>query len=819
MHQHAHQPPFQRQLCTLLCLAGLAGQVPIAIAAEPPAATSAARAVDIGPGPLSEVLARYAASAGVALSFDAASLRQIQSPGLKGSYGVQQGFDRLLAGSGMEAVQTSSGNFALRRLVVHGSGEATLPAVTVNASGPRSTTENSGSYASGGASVFKGVEKIREIPQPVTVMTRQLIDDRALLDLHDVLQNTTGIAVDYVDSERVTYYSRGFQLDAIQVDGLTFNPGGSAFIQPDTAVLDRVEVLRGASGMIRGTGNPSGAMNLVRKRPTKDSQASARLTLGSWDRRRLEADLSTPLNEAGTLRSRFVAVKDKKGFFQDVKQEDREVFYGVIEADLGPRTTLTASLQHADLKATGSWGNLPRNFDGSSLDLPRSTFLGADWNKWNRENQQAYVELQHQFDNEWTLKLNTAYARLKLNDFKQSYFTRNSTTNPYQFSVTTAEYVGAQSDQLAAGLTANGPFELLGRKHGLVVGLEKLRIKSRDSWGRGSLFPVTVDIRDFDPRSSYPEQAVDLSGIAPSKPVYTTQTAAFATTRLSLTDRLSALLGARANWYEYDSHVPPANASVVTHYKINREVTPYAGLVYDLTPQLSAYASYTEIFQPQNVLDASGNMLAPITGEDYEIGFKGEFLNGRLNATLGMFRIDNNGKAVEDTASTTPCPPSNLTGYCRVAGGEQRSEGWELELSGEIQPKWQVFAGYTNTRTKYLRDTAANTGQPLRSIDPKHQLRLFTTYNLSSWLPGLTVGGGAQIQSDAYARSGSVVARQSGYAIYNAMLAYRFAKAYSLQLNVNNLFDKVYYKKFAPTGISNYYGDPRNLMLTFRADL
>lgn len=698
--------------------------------------------------------------------------------------------------------------------------DAVLPAVTVNANaeGGLATTENSGSFATRGATVFKGVESIRDVPQPVTVITRQLMNDRASLDLHDVLQYATGVAVDYTDSERVSYHSRGFQIDALQIDGLTFNQNGSGFVQPDTAVLDRVEVLRGASGMLRGAGNPSATVNLVRKRPTKEFQGSVQLSLGSWNRRRLEADISAPVNEAGNVRTRFVAVKDKKDFFQDAKQEDRQVLYGVIEADLGPKTMLTASLQHTDLKATGAWGNLPSNFDGSSLDLPRNTYLGSDWNKWNRENQQAYLELLHRFDNDWSIKANAAYTRLKLTDFKQTYFTRNSTTNPYLFSVATAEYVGAGSDQISAGLTANGPFSFLGRRHELVVGAETIRNKSRDSWGRGSLYPQNVDIRSFDPYSTYAERVVDLSGVTPSRPVYVDQQGLFATARLSITDPLTAIVGSRVSWYEYDSRVPPANASVVTRSKNNGEITPYAGLMLDITREISGYASYTEIFAPQTVLNASGNVLDPVTGEDYEIGLKGEFLGGRLNASAGLFRINNTGRSVEDTTSTNPCPPSNLAGYCRVAGGKQRSEGWELELAGEVARGWQVFGGYTNTRTKYIRDTAANTGQPLRSIDPKHQLRLFTTYRLERVIPGLTIGGGMQVQSGSYVTAGNVTSRQGGYSVVNAMLGYRINRHYSLQVNVNNLLDKVYYKKFAATGIANYYGDPRNVMVTLRGD-
>ena len=674
--------------------------------------------------------------------------------------------------------------------------------------------ENKHSFAARSASVFRGAEDLRDIPQPVTVLTREFLDARKLLDLHDVLQNTPGVTVDYVDSERVTYFSRGYQIDALQIDGLTISQSGSAFVQPDTAVLEQVEVLRGASGMLRGAGNPSATVNMVRKRPTRAFQASGALTLGSWDRRRVEADISSPLSASGSVRGRVVAVKDKKEFFQDAKQEDREVLYGVVEADLGERTTLTGSLQYTGLDATGAWGGMPGNFDGTPLNLPRSTYLGSDWNKWNRSNEQALLALEHRFDNDWTMKASAAYTHLDLTDFKQTYMARpTGATNPYLMTVTTAEYIGNESRQAAMTVIANGPFTLFGRKHELAVGAERMRVDAVESWGAGNLYPVTVDIRDWNPATSYLERDVTLP-TTPTRPNITTQQGAFGTFKLSLLDSLQGLVGARLSWWEYDSHGSPTS-----NYKVTREVTPFFGLVYDVSKNVSAYASYTEIFTPQNVRDAQGEILDPIRGEDYELGLKGEFFGGALNASAGLFRIENVGRAVEDTSSINPCLPYFTSGYCRVAGGKQRSEGWEAELSGELLPGLQIFGGYTNTRTRYVVDTAANTGQPLRSIDPKHQLRVFATYKLDALAPGLSVGGGVQAQSDSFVRSGTITSRQGGYTVANAMLSYRFNRNLALQVNANNLFDKVYYKKFAPTGIGYYYGDPRNVSVTLRGNL
>ncbi|MCD0501657.1 TonB-dependent siderophore receptor [Bordetella petrii] len=803
------------RLLMMLGAAWSLGAAPLASHAAPAAETVSVRNYQIAAGPLLGAINQFATEAGIALTFDANALQNETSPGIQGRYTVDEGLRQVLATSSWQARRTPSGAYVLERKPA--AQTATLAPVTVTGMTDLASTEASGTYGGHTTTVFKGAQSVRRTPQPVTVMSRQFIDDRVMPDLHDVMQNTPGVTVDYTDSERVNYYSRGFQIDSLQIDGLNVYQSGSAFIQPDTAVLDRVEILRGAAGLLKGAGNPSATVNLVRKRPTPTFEASARLTAGSWDRRRGEVDISGPLNEAGTLRGRIVGVVDNKEFFQKAREEKRRVFYGVLQADLTDRTTLTASFQHTELKATGAWGGLPADFDGSSLDLPRDTYLGADWNHWNRYNDQASLELEHRFDNDWTVKASASNMRFRYFDggFKQTYITRASTTNPYLFDITTSIYPETASDQNALALVADGPFTLLGRKHHMTVGLESSYNRATNAKGYFNVAPMNgFDIRDWDPYTSYPEPNADSPGTyyEPTNNK-TEQQAVYAVGRFSLADPLTLLVGARATWWDYKVPENPAS-----NYSVDREITPYVGAVYDLNDNFSLYGSYSEIFVPQNAYSAGGNLLDPITGEDYEAGIKGEFFEGRLNFAASVFRINNTGRAMDDANSPNPCVPYYASGYCKVAGGKTRSQGWELELAGEITPNWNIMAGYTNTMTKYLRDASeSNVGQPIRTGDPRHLLRLFTTYRMPGALQGLTIGGGVQAQSSIYASSRGIVARQPGYAVYNLMAAYDFNRNLRLQVNVNNLFDKTYYRKVDATGISNYYGDPRNVMVTLSA--
>ncbi|PPS61350.1 TonB-dependent receptor [Pseudomonas sp. BRM28] len=810
----ARPDPLQRAVRgALLGLALSAAAAPL-LGAAAPAATQQVQRWNIPAGPLDAALEQMARQGGLNLSYDAASLQGKTTAGVSGSHDNAQALALLLQGSGVQVQQKSANSFLLLPAVDIGDA-LELGATSISSDRLGETTEHSGSYTTGAVTIGKMPQTLRHTPQSVSVLTRQRLDDQNITNLTTLMEQTPGVVVDYVDSERVTYYSRGYQIDAIQYDGATVvqGSGGGSFIQSDSAIIDRAEILRGATGMLRGAGNPSGTVNLVRKRPTRDFQASASVTAGSWDAQRYVADLSGALTDNGAIRGRMIAVHDDKDSFQDSRMERKNVFYGVLAADLGERTTLTGGIEYTELEATGSWGGLPANFDGSPLKLSRSTYLGADWNRWNRSNLQTFAELEHVFDNDWTLKVSGTRTQFRLDDhgFKQTYFTRASTTNPYLMNYQVTEGDGGESEQTNLSATLNGPFQLLGREHELMVGVERIR---NDSTASATNFTASgvFDIREWDPKTSLPEPSINIS----AKPVMTrtTQQAAHATWRISLADPLTAVIGARINWYDYKQE---NNLKTSGKYSVDREIVPYAALIYDLNSNLSLYGSYTEIFNPQSATDASNAVLDPVTGEAYELGVKGEFYDGRLNTSLAVFRIYQVGNALDDLGSPDPCLPNYTSGHCKVAAGKNRSEGFELEVTGEVLPGWQVSGGYTYTTTEYLKDTLSNTGNVLRPTDPKRQLKLFTSYRLPGAYDAWTVGGGVSAQSDIYSRNGNAVASQSGYAVYSALLGYRFNQHYSLQVNANNLFDKHYYKKVGATATGYYYGDPRNVSLTLRA--
>jgi len=289
--------------------------------------------------------------------------------------------------------------------------------------------------------------------------------------------------------------------------------------------------------------------------------------------------------------------------------------------------------------------------------------------------------------------------------------------------------------------------------------------------------------------------------------------------RWSLADSFTLVTGARASWYDYKDR--NAQGELTRADKQNGEITPYAAALWDVAAHYTVYASYSDIFRVQSDrYQANGQPLDPAIGANYEIGIKGSSEDERLNGSIALFRIVESNRAQTDPDWQTGCPASPNGGACYLNAGKVRSQGLDAELNGEVLRDWHWSAGYTYNTTKYLRDSAAdgapsdNQGQPLRTTVPKHIVRLYSKYLLPGTQGRWAVHGGVSVQSDIYSGS-NVKARQGGFAVWNAGVGWQVNPKVGLQLSVNNLFDKTYWRKIS-TGAGNIYGEPRNVMLTAR---
>lgn len=773
--------------------------LPLAALAAPLQAQTSA--VAIAPGPLSVALSAYAARAGVLLSFDPALTRDLATQGLNGSYGFEEGLRQLLQGSGLEAVRRADGGYTLRRMPA--ADVTALPAVTVTGSRDGDApSEGTGSYTTRVATSATRMDlSLRETPQSVSVVTRQQMDDQNLVTLDDVLRQTPGIVADKID-ERVIFTSRGFALSTM-IDGVptfSFKTPAAEIGMVNTVIYDRIEVLRGAAGLLNGVGEPGGAVNLIRKRPT--SEFSGRVTAGAgrWNLYNLEMDVGGPLNSSGSLRGRAIASRTAGDSFIDDRKRSDDVFYGILEADLASNTMLSLGLEHQKTAIDGAnFGQIPLfNSDGTRTDFPRSFNPGTPWSQWDMYSDKIFVTLDHRFANGWRVKLDASHLR-------------NERRAVWGYLKTTGDAVieirdnPATSTNKSLDLYATGPFQAFGMEHQAALGLSvndytselNLNSANPNGWDRRPL--DLSQLRDFPQPTRF---HTFYNTFLDAK-----ETAIYGSARLKLAEPLALVLGGRATWYEEksSSYNGPAKLwSANPTAKTNGEFTPYAGTVFDLNETFSAYASYTQIFIPRSERDASNTLLPPQTGKSYELGLKGEHLDGKLNTSFAVFRTQEANVPVEDPGGT-PLPDGS-TPYRSVAGA--RSKGFEVTVAGEVARGLQVMGGYTYFAK---RD---NNGTLLLTNYPQRLFRLATSYRLPGAWNRLTVGGSLNYQSGIHYDEAAGLGRvsQGGVALLGLMARFEFNRQLAASINIENLTDKRYY-----SGLGEYngynYGTPRNVWM------
>ncbi|MGF6162357.1 outer membrane receptor for ferric coprogen and ferric-rhodotorulic acid [Pseudomonas sp. 2725] len=702
-------------------------------------------------------------------------------------------------------------------------GVLQLGATTISGQALGATTEGTHSYTTGSTSTATGLPlSIRETPQSVTVITRQQMDDRGVQSIGDALRNTPGISTQKYDSDRTEFSARGFAITNFQYDGVNIPYDGVYGENPnngdDASSLDRIEIVKGATGLMTGSGDPSATVNLIRKKPTKEFKASISGTVGYWDAYRSVGDISGSLNDSGSVRGRFVGAYSDKNSYQDHYSQKKDLFYGILEADLTPDTLLTFGVDKSSTTPRGSsWTGNPVYFsDGGRTDFPRHFNPGADWSRRDFDDITYFASLEQALANDWKFK---ASIDQKTTD----HDTRLASASGGNPDRATGEgmflYWGRWEGhrvQNTADVNVTGPFTLGGREHELVAGFMASHSRQTGATYDTSAFEL-VPGSIYDWSGDLPEQNFPKNGKYERTQ---SQNGLYLATRLHATDDLSIILGSRLSTFKYNedySYYPGAGLDD-THasYKEHGVVTPYAGVVYDLDDTYSAYASYTSIYQPQTYKDANGSTLAPVEGASYEAGLKAAYFDGRLNASLAFFRIEQDNLA--ESIGTNPVTNEGI--YKAIDGAT--TKGVELELAGEAAEGWNLSAGYTYARTRDA-DEQRIFGFPLATSKPEHVVRTFTTYRLPGALDQVTIGGGISWQSAFYGKiyspttGGDTRIKQGGYTLVDLMSRYQFNENLSFTVNANNVFDKRYL-----TGLGNfdttYYGEPRNVMLTTKWD-
>lgn len=637
--------------------------------------------------------------------------------------------------------------------------------------------------------------EIKDTPQTISTIDKDEMADFGLTGSNEALGLATGINVELWETNRATFNARGFEIQLTQVDGLGMtNSWGTVVGREDTFLFDRIELIRGANGLLTGVGNASGTINYVRKRPKNEDGGQVNVSGGSYGLRRVALDYNKVLTQDGTWAGRLVvAHEDKDSHLRDLRDK-RTSIYGVVDGQIGSDGVLTLGVTVVDAKQDSPmWGSLTLlRSDGTQADFGAGSSTSQKWTYWNTKSTSAFVEYTHRLGQDWEAKLTYNHRRGDEATRLLYAYSPSGTLNADNTGLVGWPYRSlGDSDNSVLDANVSGEFSAFGRQHSLLVGLSQSRQKT-------SVDDYAVLTHFLDPLPAFPYGGnvytePEWGPRQPSTRGKQKLTRLYVASRIALTDVLAGIVGVNAVRLERSGASIYGNAATNTTYPDTKEVSPYFGLTYDFTPDILGYVSYSDIFQNQDQTDFNGEYLAPMKGVNTEVGVKAEWLNKSLLTTFALFTAKQDGLATYAGL--------NAAGNYWYVPKDVKSKGFEFEATGRIGKDAKMTVGYTR-----LILTGPD-GNDIYEWVPRNTLN-FRVDSRVPMLPALRLGMGGRWQSEV-SKVGS--AEQGAYAVANAFAAYELSKAATLRLNVNNLFDKKYVGGLAYGAI---YGAPRSVALT-----
>ncbi|WP_289078868.1 TonB-dependent receptor [uncultured Thalassospira sp.] len=737
---------------------------------------------------LNDALLAFAQQTGIQIFYDTAQVENLISTAVNGKMTAAEALGKLLEGSDVKYSFTDDNSVTL----VAG-GDAMLDPVVVEAQGTSNpgdpaATEGTGSFTTTVASVgSKGNESLRELPQTASVVTSERIEQQNFQYLDDAMRYTTGVQVAQNTAGRSSLFSRGYEVADVQTNGVSVPLSSRDGTLPNLAMYDRIEVLRGPAGLYGGSGEPSATINLIRKQANDEFSGAGSVGYGSWNHYSAMGDVSVPLTEDGSVRTRAILSADYRDSFVDVEENNNELGYVTFDADISDDTFVSLGFSH-EHKDQVPHNGLPAASDGSLLNVSRSTFAGADWNTFENTMDDVYLDLKHQFSDDTEGAFSLRFSNRNMNAFYAYTISTASASNTASYR---ALDLASDEQAIAADAYVNHNFDLFGYEQTLTVGAD---IENTDfsyvqklaNLGTASISSPSLSIpTSLSTRSDYDQDSTEFG--------------TYAKLKLQTFDDVTFSFGGRTSWYNSIQKGLVNGSNGDSNTSDDSVFTPFAGVVYGLTEDFSTYFSYTSIYDPQSETTTTGSQIEPRTGEQFEIGVKGEHFGGLLNSYIAAYQMEDENRAVTDPNDTN----------ASVAAGQIRTRGIEAELSGEIMDNWQGFVGYTYI---YSTDIGSQSDSSYRTYAPKHYITSWTDYTFDEGaVDGLSVGGGVT-WSDGWVFNDTIAA--PSYTVVDARVAYQINDNLSLALNANNVLDEKYYSRVASTSTFNYYGAPRNFFLS-----
>ena len=568
-----------------------------------------------------------------------------------------------------------------------------------------------------------------------------------------------------------------------------FNAGRGFGGPRDLSGIESVDVLKGPRAALFGRGEPGGTVNLVTKRPTFKTAGEFRLSAGSFETYRADADWTAPLSDAVAVR--LVGFAEEAGSFRDTVETSRYGISPSIAWRISPQTRLAYELELSHQDIPFDRGVLAVN--GELGRIPPGRFLGEPGDGPMQTDVQGHqFEFQHDFNRDWSALVGFTTRRTSMEGFsteaelaanrQQLLVDGRTLTRQRRFRDYDARYEVVRGE-------INGRFELAGLQHRLIFGVDADRFENDQVFQRARAPTLAskptpaqqqaIDI--FNPvYGSYP-----LPTPTPLTDRVETQKSVgvFAQDQIRLSERLQLRIGARFDDYEQTLE---NRASKMTTGQDETRVSPQLGLVYQAGEALALYASYGENFRPLSGADAQGNGFEPNQSTSVEVGAK--FSWGGIDGTVAVFQVEQENILVVDDPSA----------FTLAAIGKARSQGLEIDLQGEIAHGLSLWASYAYVDAKTSNTfNDANFGVPVPAGTqllnvPRNTLSLQLVKSMAMAGRGLQFGGGLVYVDE---RSGEFTTnfKLPAYTVARAFAAYDVTTSTTLRLDVDNLFDEVYY--------------------------
>jgi len=679
-----------------------------------------------------------------------------------------------------------------------------LEAVTISSTHQQETAEGpvAGYRATRSATATRSDTAIEDIPQAISVVPEQVLDDLNISRMDRALDFAGGVGRgnNFGGVSTLDYSLRGFISANTYRNGFPTYHGTNA--APDMAVVERVEVLKGPSSGLFGRSEPGGVINMVTKRPQSDNFTHIKLSAGRWDRYRGTLDTNVRLTEDARLLGRVNLVLEDNGSFRDHVENQRYILSPSMSLQLSENTSLLIDTEFSRTDIVMDRGIAAV---GNKLGkMKNSTFLHEpDDGKITTEGRLLHISLEHHLNEFWKIRAGTQYL-----DGHMQGNTTGTTTAPVVGDTLGRSYQRREMEwnDINSQLDLHGNFELAGIRHQLLTGLEY----SNYRYTQHLDFTPVNSINIYDP--IYGQRPQPLPGRKPRQPGSQTHEENYAVNladQIEFNERWYGLLGVRFERFEQRLYAANNRAK---RSQTKEAAVPRAGLMYKVLPNVGIFANAGFSFKPNSPSSSGGitRTFKPEEGVGYEVGSKFSLLDERFGATISLFHITK-----ENVLTRDPADPS---GTLSIAAGEVRSRGLDMQFSGQLSEQLRIIGAYAFIDAKVTKDNPSNSGNSLKGNKilgvARHSASLLTVYEFAG---GSSIGAAVTHFAKRPGESSRPAAATNdfnlpAYTTFDLLGRWQVTQDLSLNLNLDNLFNRTYYER----GYSRSWvvpGEPRNLSL------